>query len=281
MGPAPPTDEELRRKYGQNVVILRSPPTREEIAKRRSRLELVGSVFGAQEWMWKSMTGRLIAVLIIVPGIFGAAQFWTNAAKVAHEYGRPYIAMVQEAALELSDELIVFGDPSSGDGQRQASNGPLAFIVPSTRIEVSRPERIETLVTERTLWRIGRPGFPPVGGHTLGGRWNSPGHLVLTAADDPLVAIEEVAAGGRIRTAFVLHELAVKGSFEFARTASLNLQELQATRAYGDQWLAEDRSSVLAVPSAINPTRMQYLLRLDDRNLSIVVRREFNIPDVA
>ncbi|WP_047230227.1 RES family NAD+ phosphorylase [Pseudomonas brassicacearum] len=286
----PPTDEEVRRRYGQNVVVLRTFPTDTEIKKEKSYLEMVGSMFGVQEWMWKTRSGRLLAVLIVVPTALGFVKFWGNGVTVAYDFARPYIEMVRHAPLDLSDELIVFGEhPESVIGDRVWSpDRPITFIAPGVRVEPSSPEKTRSGFLEHTLWRVGRPQYLGVftASDKFGGRWNSPGRPVLYAADDPLVALEEIGLTSKGSSGlkypedlgvFTLHELMVRGTFELVDLTLVAALDTKATKAFGDQWLAEERSSILVVPSTMTTSRKSYLLRLDDPRLEVSVRRSTHI----
>ena len=67
----PPTDAELRAQYGPDVEIRRTVPMAAEIQEKNSWLEKVAGTVGYQKWMWRSMTGRLLAIVIIPATISG------------------------------------------------------------------------------------------------------------------------------------------------------------------------------------------------------------------
>ncbi|WVV48420.1 RES family NAD+ phosphorylase [Pseudomonas sp. NA13] len=109
---------------------------------------------------------------------------------------------------------------------------------------------------------------------------------MLYAADDPLVALEEIGLTSKGSSGlkysedlvvFTLHELMVRGTFELVDLTLVAALDTKATKAFGDQWLAEERSSILVVPSTMTTSRKSYLLRLDDPRLEVSVRRSTHI----
>ena len=174
-----------------------------EIQEKNSWLEKVAGTVGYQKWMWRSMTGRLLAIVIIPATISGYVDFWTPVLRTSYEYASPYIAAISTAALNLSDELIMFGDASAMPATRGKDlDHPVAFLVPKTRIDPEGVASLGSVPTDlgvqafaRSLWRITRPEFSPIealSATQLGGRWNSPGASMLYTAEDPLGALEEL-----------------------------------------------------------------------------------------
>jgi len=278
----PPTDDELRRQYGADVEIRRVPPSPAEIAEKSSRLELIANVFGYQKWMWKSMGGKLLAIVVLVPAVCSVYDFWSGALKTGYQYAQPYIAMMKAAAPSLSDELILFGDASeSHDEQGDSVDRPLAFLVPKTQVLLAAADPGLSQFEGR-LWRIVGRGYhslharrPPIAG-----TWNSPTDIpLLNAASDMLSALlaAMLHRNGPIPNTMVLQELAARGTLEFAPQHFRDLvgvgrlDTMKVTQAYGDAWLAEERTSILAVPSSFDPSRLAYLLRLSDPELEIAV----------
>ncbi|WP_346796502.1 RES family NAD+ phosphorylase [Halomonas sp. Bachu 37] len=294
----PPTLKELQDRYGADVEIRRQFPSRSEIQQKDSRLELVASAFGIQRWMWKTRMGNLIGIILVPATISGIVSFWGPVLTTTYDYAAPYIAMVSEAALDLSDELIVFGDASGtrkthDDGQDR----PSAIIVPKIRValagdHVALAGDIETI--QGTFWRVTHRRYPPLvtwssNSKFVAGRWSSPGGLApLYAAEDPLLAIGEFARiGGKLllSSGFMLHELSVTGTLESAPEHLVDRNRpdaLYASRAFGDQWMAENRTSILATPSVIDPSRRNFILNLSDpENLHVTLKRSIPItPDM-
>lgn len=103
------------------------------------------------------------------------------------------------------------------------------------------------------------PIFSGMGARLIGGRWNSPGHPVIYAAETFAGAILEVLVHANLnrlpsRHAFV--EIAIPESLKTESITSKDLSGWDATdqiesRAFGDRWILERRSSVLLVPSPV------------------------------
>jgi RES domain-containing protein len=103
------------------------------------------------------------------------------------------------------------------------------------------------------------PIFDGTGARLIGGRWNSPGHQVIYAAETFAGAILEVLVHANLnrlplRHAFI--EITIPENVKTELIASENLPgwdapDQIASRAYGDHWIRERRSSVLLVPSTV------------------------------
>lgn len=125
----------------------------------------------------------------------------------------------------------------------------------------SRPRRSRTSVL--TTYRIAdarRPIFDGAGAALYGGRWNSPGRAVIYAAASYAGAMLErlVHAGtGRIpkNQKAVLISIPARVAVEEwpvqRLPAGWDAEDNIVSRAFGDIWLAERRSAVLIVPSAV------------------------------
>lgn len=111
--------------------------------------------------------------------------------------------------------------------------------------------------------------FDGEGARLYGGRWNSPGTRVAYASDSIALAALEVLAN--------LQSTAVLQSYSLAaiRFPDELVEVLQAdslpngwrrypsppgNQALGDRWVAQGRSLVLRVPSAIIPSASNYLI---------------------
>jgi RES domain-containing protein len=123
-------------------------------------------------------------------------------------------------------------------------------------------------------WRIVKAAraataFDGEGARLYGGRWNSPGHaLVYTAENVSLAALELLV---HLQESALLASYALlPATFPAAAVTALDAAALPARwktwpaparlRQLGDAWLAEGRSAVLAVPSAVVPAERNYLL---------------------
>jgi RES domain-containing protein len=105
-------------------------------------------------------------------------------------------------------------------------------------------------------WRICRRPFADLSGdgaRQVGGRWNTPGRPLLYTAATPELAVLEVRVHldlppDLLPDDYVLVEIDLVGS------AVETITDIPADpAAFGDAWLREQRTPVLAVPSFIVP----------------------------
>jgi RES domain-containing protein len=116
------------------------------------------------------------------------------------------------------------------------------------------------------------PIFDGAGGRLVGGRWNSPGGRVIYAAETFAGAVLEIlvhANIGRLPSNHALIEIEIPDEIGIESIAAVDVPGwdhpgFRASRAYGDRWLAERRSSVLLVPSAVTCGRERNVLMNPD-----------------
>lgn len=130
-------------------------------------------------------------------------------------------------------------------------------------------------------WRVCRAPYADLSGEgarLYGGRWNAPGRAMLYAAADAALAALEVRvhldlAPELIPDDYVLVEIDLDG-LSVERVA----QAPDDPRGFGDLWLAQRRSAILSVPSAIVAESRNLLLNPahpDARAATIVSQRPF------
>jgi RES domain-containing protein len=111
--------------------------------------------------------------------------------------------------------------------------------------------------------------FDGEGARLYGGRWTSPGRPAVYAADSAALAALEVLV--HLQSAAALsHYVLVSVEFPASQVVALGVEDLPPTwrsapappalRALGDAWLADGRSAVLQVPSAVVSPGSNYLL---------------------
>jgi RES domain-containing protein len=124
-----------------------------------------------------------------------------------------------------------------------------------------------------SAWRIVKTShadraFTGEGAQRTGGRWNSAGVAVVYASEHKSLAVLEMLVHLDLQDA--AHYLTFRLDFDEALTERCPPGRLpsgwreempaRATRRLGDAWVREGRSAVLAVPSAIIPEELNYLL---------------------
>ena len=125
-----------------------------------------------------------------------------------------------------------------------------------------------------SAWRIVKrrfvqEAFSGEGARRFGGRWNTPGNAVVYVSETRALAMLEVLAGLQSATPLP-HFLLIPVRIPSTLIESVELTELPRdwrhgharvkTREIGDLWLAEERSAVLRVPSAVVDGESNYLL---------------------
>jgi RES domain-containing protein len=111
--------------------------------------------------------------------------------------------------------------------------------------------------------------FDGEGARLHGGRWNSPGTRVAYASDSIALAALEVLAHLQSTAVLQTYSLATirfpEEGIEVLETTSLpgrwrRFPTPPENQAIGDRWVAEGRSLILRVPSAIIPSATNFLI---------------------
>ena len=121
---------------------------------------------------------------------------------------------------------------------------------------------------EKSKWAAG--AFSGDGAAAWGGRWNSPGSRVVYVSQNLAMAVLEkfvhlehprLAAGEFVKFSIRFDEVPI------ARIPANSLPagwqspvETRAAQKVGDDWIAENKTAILALPSAILPEEENYLL---------------------
>lgn len=109
------------------------------------------------------------------------------------------------------------------------------------------------------------PIWDGTGAGLFGGRWNSPGRMVIYASQSYSCAMLELLVHSNIGRVPLTHQAITVDVPESIRTEKIELAKLPAnwdwesnfmSRAIGDQWLDEKRSVILLVPSIV--VRMEW-----------------------
>ena len=112
------------------------------------------------------------------------------------------------------------------------------------------------------------PIFDGAGAAEYGGRWNSPGRPVIYAAGSlSLAMLEQLAQAGtgRLPHDQVCVEITILDAVSTETVTPSDIPawdaaDRLASRAFGDRWLAEQRSCVLLTPSVIVPTELNVVV---------------------
>lgn len=133
-----------------------------------------------------------------------------------------------------------------------------------------------------SAWRIvkrklAREAFSGEGARLYGGRWNSPGVLVVyTAQSQSLAALEMLVhlENPDVLAEYVVIEARFADSL-ITRIPRANLPNdwranpaPASARAIGDAWIAAEPSAVLELPSAIIPAEKNFLLNPQHRDFA-------------
>ena len=123
-------------------------------------------------------------------------------------------------------------------------------------------------------WRIvkrkhSKDAFSREGARQFGGRWNSPGVAMVYTAEHVSLAVLEILVHVE-HTGLLAKYLLFQVDFEDSLVETLELSALPrnwrsypaplSLRATGDQWVADGRSPVFSVPSAVVPLERLFLL---------------------
>jgi RES domain-containing protein len=122
------------------------------------------------------------------------------------------------------------------------------------------------------VWRLARAAFPALdgeGARLYGGRWNSPGNPVVYASASRALSVLERLVGTEpddVPSDLTLFELELPDTLEIGTLSAAELDPAwrrprsELCRRIGDEWIADQATPVLAVPSVIIPEESNYLV---------------------
>jgi RES domain-containing protein len=136
-----------------------------------------------------------------------------------------------------------------------------------------------------TVWRIvtarhAATAFSGEGARLHGGRWNPPGvPVVYTTGTLSLATLEMLVQDGKLLANYVVIPAMIPTRLKIERIELDDLPEdwrstesRERLRDIGAEWIKRASSAVLAVPSAVIPTEINYLLNtLHPSFLKIVI----------
>ena len=130
--------------------------------------------------------------------------------------------------------------------------------------------------------RICRAKYPDLDGKgaaIVGGRWNSPGtHMVYTSSCGALAVLEYRVHATKDPNDLLIYTIEVSDTLTVEKTTWM--PDLRTARSFGDEWVENQRSAILTVPSAVVPHQFNYLINpghpdLSSSPLKIVGREPF------
>ena len=137
------------------------------------------------------------------------------------------------------------------------------------------------------LARLAHAKLDGEGARLAGGRWNSPGRAAVYASSRLSLAALELLVHTDVPLVppdLVAFEIEIPDTLEVESVALADLPKdwrqpgHLACRSIGDTWLAEERTAVLRVPSAVVPEEMNYVINPRHRAakaIHVVARRKF------
>ena len=140
------------------------------------------------------------------------------------------------------------------------------------------------------VWRLARLAHPKLdgeGARLAGGRWNSRGRAAVYASSRLSLAALELLVHTDVPLVpadLVAFEVEIPDTLEIESVALADLPKdwrlpgHPGCRAIGDTWLAEERTAVLRVPSAVVPEESNYIINPGHRTakaIQVVGRRKF------
>ena len=137
------------------------------------------------------------------------------------------------------------------------------------------------------LARLAHAKLDGEGARLAGGRWNSPGRVAVYASSRLSLAALELLVHTDVPLVppdLVAFEIEIPDTLDLETVALADLPKdwrqpgHLGCRSIGDTWLAEERTAVLRVPSAVVPEELNYIINPRHRAakaIHVVERRKF------
>lgn len=124
------------------------------------------------------------------------------------------------------------------------------------------------------LARICRAKYPDVDGKgaaIAGGRWNSKGTAVVYTSSCGALAILKYRVHTNIDPGdLLLYSIELPDSLNVEKASWM--PDLDTARRYGDLWVNNKRTPILAVPSVVAPRQLNYLLNPQHHDLTGLIK---------
>src|SRR5712691_4656651 len=110
--------------------------------------------------------------------------------------------------------------------------------------------------------RICRAKYPDLDGEGAaikGGRWNSPGTRMVYTSSCGALAVLEYRVNTTVNPAdLLINTIELPNALKLESTVWM--PDLRTSRHFGDVWIKSERTAILAIPSAVVPHQINYLL---------------------
>ena len=144
-----------------------------------------------------------------------------------------------------------------------------------------------------TLWRICLPefadtAFSGIGAEKFGGRFNSPGNaIVYTSGSLSLALLEMLVQANAVKR--LMRQVCIPAEIDDNHLKAYKREELptawdtipysNVSQRIGDQWLKDQKSLVLCIPSVVVPQEHNYLINPHHPDFrSILIKEPFPVP---
>lgn len=279
------TDEEIRKKYSlpQDIPVLRRMPSVEESKASPSFLVKVADALGAKTWMWKTIGGVIIAIIVLPPKVDGIVDWWKPKFVSAYELVGPYARGLRDQLITFNDQIIGF----SSTNKNEKDNFPYGTILaPSYELKVANDN------LELNIWRIVNARYADnaysVSPKPYGNKWFDKGSSVIYAMPGlmeaflefgledmrsihvNLVAVRATLPSGVSIESISPHEYPNVFDFDY-----------RASRQIADSWLTRKSSLILSAPSRFNAKTSIFLLNPMHPEFNLLTVKEIRSFDLT
>jgi hypothetical protein len=140
-----PSKEQLKGKYqisNDDFQVLTELPTDSQVKERQSFLILLASAAGAQEWMWKTLAGTVLAIIIISLNVSSWCQTLRPIATYTYDKMSDLLVYLgSDGALPSKGSVVLFPGAKKQDLE-QVYKAPIGITVGSSVFPVSGSWRV-------------------------------------------------------------------------------------------------------------------------------------------
>ena len=130
--------------------IIEGLPPHDEVSRRHSFFDQITNAAGIPSWLWKTWTGRIIAVVFVIPTISATGNFWKSTISSTYQNPGHYIEFLRKHTPQVTDNLVAF----LGSGQSDLQNlNDVGIVAP--RVSTMRPSQLNLSSSfTGSLWRV-------------------------------------------------------------------------------------------------------------------------------